>query len=145
MNIEVLTKNIPDIAGKLSDLESYLRQYPQQECPLTHVFTTGIYARQIFIPKGTIIVGKIHRHDHLNFISVGDVTVVTKDGRERIKGPCTMVSTKGTKRALIAHADTVWTTIHANPTDETDLERMESLIIVPSYEALEEIPAGVLP
>ena len=83
------------------------------------------------------IVGKIHRHEHLNFISKGDVTVLTKDGLKRVRGPCTMVSSSGTKRALYTHEDTVWTTIHANPTNETDLLKIEDFTIAKDYNLLE--------
>ena len=47
-----------------------------ENCTLTHHFTPKdekygccTYAREMFIPKGTLIIGKIHRHQHLNFIS----------------------------------------------------------------------------
>lgn len=120
----------------LAQWEDALRPMEQIDCPLRHIFTTGVYAREIFIPKGTFIVGKIHKHDHLNFLSVGEVTVFTKDGTERIKAPRTMVSTAGTKRAVYAHEDTVWTTVHV--TDETDLAKIEEQIIAKDYD---EIPA----
>ena len=119
-------------------LEATVRNAPQVDFPLRHTFTSGIYCREIFIPKGSVIVGKIHRHDHINFISRGDVTVLTKDGLKRIKGPCTMVSSAGTKRAVYAHEDTVWTTIHANPTNETDLAKIEAFTIAKTYIALEK-------
>ena len=125
------------IRAAISSLEAAVGKLPQIEFSLKHTFTTGVYCREIFIPKGSVIVGKIHRHDHLNFISKGDVTVLTKDGLRRIKGPCTMVSSAGTKRALYAHADTIWTTIHANPTNETDIEKLEAYIVAETYEALE--------
>ena len=125
------------IRAQIASLEDEVRQLPQLEFSLKHTFTSGVYCREIFIPKGSVIVGKIHRHDHLNFISKGDVTVLTKDGLKRIKGPCTMVSSAGTKRALYAHEDTIWTTIHANPTNETDLGKLEDFIIAKTYEDLE--------
>ena len=126
------------IREKIERLESVLSKMEQIDPPLKHTFTTGVYAREIFIPKGSVIVGKIHRHDHINFISYGDVTVLTKDGLKRVVGPCTMVSTAGTKRALYTHEDTVWTTIHANPIEERDLEKLEDFIIAKSYAALEQ-------
>ena len=45
-----------------------------------------------------------------------------------------MVSSAGTKRAVYAHEDTVWTTIHANSTNETDLDNLEDFIIAKNYE-----------
>lgn len=104
--------------------------------PLKHMFSDGAYAREIFIPKGSLIVGKIHRHAHFNFITYGDVSVLTEEGPRRIKGPCFMESTPGTKRLVYAHEDTVWTTIHV--TAETDLEKIEEHVIAPTYEALLE-------
>jgi hypothetical protein len=124
------------IRAKIDRLERYLLTLPQIEPPLKHTFTSGIYSREIFIPKGTVMTGKIHRHDHLNFVSMGDVTVLTKQGLSRIKGPCTMVSIEGTKRALYAHEDTIWTTIHANPNEERDLDKLEEFIIAPTYDDL---------
>jgi len=123
-----------EIRRKLSVLETELAKYTQMDLPLTHTFPEGIYAREIFIPKDTIIVGKIHRHQHLNFISYGDVTCLTKDGLNRYRGPWTMVSSAGTKRAVYAHEDTVWTTIHANPNNETDFGKLEDFIICKNYD-----------
>lgn len=137
--------NESEVRSVLARLEFHLSGFEQTECPLKHIFAPGVYAREIFIPKGTLVVGKIHKHDHLNFISVGDVTVFTKDGCERIKAPRTMVSTSGTKRAVYTHEDTVWTTVHI--TNQTDLAKIEDEIIAKSYD---ELPAlivqqGVLP
>lgn len=127
-------KNEGEIRLAIAALEAEMMKYEQVEVDLKHTLTTGVYAREVFIAKGTVIVGKIHRHDHLNFISYGDVTVLTKAGRQRFVGPCTMISTAGTKRALYAHEDTVWTTIHANPTNETDFEKLEDFIICKNYD-----------
>lgn len=55
-------------------------------------------------------------------------------GVERLTGTCTMVSPPGTKRALFAHEDTVWTTVHV--TDETDLKKIEEVVIAESYAEL---------
>lgn len=103
--------------------------------PLRHIFTPGIYAREITLPKGSTLVGKIHRHKHLNFISRGHVQMFTEQGgKEELHGPIMMVSEPGTKRTIHVLEETVWTTIHANPTDETDLEKIEEFVIVPSFE-----------
>lgn len=132
-----ITRSEKTIRAQIALLEGAVREAPQMEFSLKHTFTEGVYCREIFIPAGSVIVGKIHKHEHINFISKGRVTVLTKDGLQDLEGPCTMVSSKGTKRALYAHEDTVWTTIHANPTNETDLSKLEDTIISKSYEALD--------
>jgi hypothetical protein len=104
-------------------------------CPVTHHFAPGLYAREILLPAGSVVVGKIHRHAHINTISKGRVSVATEFGLQEYVAPYTFVSKPGTKRAVVAHEDTIWTTYH--PTEETDLAKIEEYVIAPSYEALE--------
>lgn len=102
----------------------------------THVFAPGAVARTMTIPAGMMIVGKIHKHAHLNILSKGTVMVHTEsEGLRTLEGPLTMCSAAGTKRALIALTDAVWTTIHL--TNETDLDKIEEEVIAPSFEAYE--------
>jgi quercetin dioxygenase-like cupin family protein len=123
--------------ARLFQLQEAVGELPEVDCPLQHVFAPGAYARTIFIPKGTVIVGKIHKHAHLNILSQGDVTVQTEGGGlERLQGPLTIVSPPGTKRAVYAHTDTTWTTIHL--TDETDLDKIEEHVIAKTYEDYEQ-------
>lgn len=96
-----------------------------------HYFSKGLYAREITIPKGTLLTGKIHKTEHLNIISKGDISVLTEDGPKRIQAPFTMVSQPGTKRVGYAHEETVWTTIHA--TEETDLVQLEADLIATDF------------
>lgn len=103
-------------------------------CPLKHSFSDGVYVREIFIPKGTVLVGKIHKHDHPNFLMSGEVEVVTESGgSERLKAPLSMISKAGTKRVVKALKDTVWITIHSNPTNTQNLTKLEEIVIANSY------------
>jgi hypothetical protein len=106
----------------------------EQNFPVEHFHAPGLYARQMTIPQGGLIVGKIHRHAHVNTISKGRVWVVTEFGKEELIAPYTFISKPGTKRVVFAQEDTVWTTYH--PTEETDLEKIEAHVIAPSYEGL---------
>ena len=108
-------------------------------CPLKHSFSDGIYVREITIPAGMLILGKIHKHDHPNFLLKGEVVVITEEGGvEELKAPCSMISKPGTKRALYAKTELVWTTVHLNPTNTQDLEELEEEIIAPNYKAYEK-------
>jgi len=102
----------------------------------THYFAEGLYAREIFIPKGCLLTGRIHRAEHLNIVSQGVITVWTEEGMKRVAAPFTMVSRPGTKRVGLAHEDTVWTTVHA--TRETDIETLELQLVEPESLLLEE-------
>lgn len=105
------------------------------DCPLTHSYIDGVYVRTIFIPAGTRIIGKIHKHSHANVLSSGTCRVYTPDGGvEEISGPRTMVSPAGCQRIVDAMTDLVWTTVHA--TDETDLDKIEKYVIAKDYDTL---------
>lgn len=92
-----------------------------------HHFSPGVYAREIFIPKGTVCTGEIHKYAQLNIMSKGDLSVLTEDGIVRVQAPFTVVSPPGTKRVAYAHEDTVWTTILH--TDETEVLKIEDHFI----------------
>ena len=118
-------------------VEGKMRELPgQMEIEPIHHFSKGIYARELRIPAGTLLTGKIHKFENLNIISQGDISVFTEEGVKRIQAPCTLVSPPGTKRIGYAHTDTVWTTIHA--TEETDLQALESELIAASFEEFEQ-------
>lgn len=105
------------------------------EMPLTHRFSDGMYTREIFIPAGTLLTGKIHKHDHPNFLMSGEVLVVTEsEGKEHLKGPLTMISPPGTKRALYAITDVTWVTVHLNPTNTQDLGELENIVIAQDFD-----------
>jgi len=92
------------------------------------------YARQMFIPQGTLIIGKIHRHQHLNFILKGKVSVSTEFGKKYFEAPCTFVSEEGLKRAVYAEEDTIWVTVHM--TKHLELDAIESELISPTYDEM---------
>ena len=108
-------------------------------CPLKHSFSDNIYVREIFIPKGMFLVGKIHKHQHPNFLLKGEVVVFTEgNGEEHLSAPCSMISGSGTKRALYAKTDLIWTTVHHNPTNTRNLVELEKIIIADSYNTYEK-------
>lgn len=138
MSKQLLQKN--NLRNRIIAFEKELSGVPgavfgdQPDMPLIHEFAPGIYVRTISIPKGWIVVGKIHKHEHPSFLMKGECLVVTESGGlERIKAPLRMISPAETKRVVYTIENTVWTTIHLNPTDTHDLEKLEDEIILPDY------------
>lgn len=105
---------------------------PQVEIPVKHYFSHGVYAREIIIPKGTVVLGKIHKYSQLNICSKGDHSVLTENGVIRVQAPFTIVSPPGTQRIGYAHEETVWTTIHG--TELTDVDKIEEHFIAQTYQ-----------
>ena len=94
----------------------------EAECPVTHRFAPGCYLREIFMPKGTRVIGKIHATEHFNIILAGVVTVITADKIEKIKAPYTFISEAGVQKVVVIHEDCTWQTIHV--TNSTDLDEI---------------------
>jgi quercetin dioxygenase-like cupin family protein len=110
------------------NLEHEMDNCPQIEQPLTHHFTDGLYGREIFNPKGCLIVTKEHRQANFSFILRGSLEVITEDGRKTLKAPAFFKTVPGTKRVLYSLEDTVFITVHPNPDDCQDLQTLETRI-----------------
>jgi hypothetical protein len=103
----------------------------QAELPLKHSFAPGVYAREMEIPAGTLLIGKIHKHRHHNFLMKGSIIVLTEtNGVELLQAPLMIVSEEGTQRIGYAVTDTVWTTIHENKDNSEDLIVIEERTVV---------------
>lgn len=123
---------------KIEQLEQIMLHMPNDKSTieLKHYFVDGMYAREGLIPKGMVFTGRVHKFGHMCVISKGDISVLTENGIERLKGPCIIVSKPGVKRVGYAHEDTHWTNFH--PTMETDVDKIEDHLTVPSYAHFEE-------
>lgn len=127
----VVDKSVQEARDVIANLQTALLGMEQLVMEPVHHFSGGLYARELTLPKGSTVIGKIHKHAHLNVVLRGHVTVTTPFGTEDIKGPCIFESKPDTKRAVYAHEETVWLTFH--PTDETDVDEIEKQIILPDY------------
>ena len=115
---------------KVSLLAGKFHEQEQVECPVKSRFAPGVYLREIFMPAGSFVIGKIHKTEHFNIIQSGRVVLIDDEGSRVLEGPCTFVSKAGVRKVLYIETDCVWSTVH--PTDETDLVRLEALLIEPS-------------
>jgi len=123
--------------GKLFALESAMLAEKQVDIPVNHRFCGGMYAREITIPKGTLLTGRIHKFEHFDIMLSGDISVSTDTGEiKRLTGLNIMEGKPGKKRAGYAHADTHWITFHS--AEECDPELMYDMLTCSSFEELEQ-------
>jgi len=115
-----------DMRQKVDHLEFALREVPQVSCPIRHYFAPGMYAREITIPKGTVLTGAIHKTENLAILSAGRLQLVTDQGTVEIAAPHILVVKPGQKNAALALEDSVWTNFF--PTDETDTDKLVELL-----------------
>lgn len=121
---------------QIKSLEREIAKLPPADTVESHHFADGIYGRELFIPAGTYLTGKIHKHSTLNILIEGRITVTAPDGVRTLEAPAVFVSPPGCKKAAFAHTDVRWINVH--PTEETDLAKIESQFIEP-----EELPARI--
>lgn len=118
----------------IMEVQGAMLQLDQVEIPIKHYYANGFYAREMTMPPGVALIGKIHKSEHICIVSKGEVTVMSEEFEGKIQAPYTYVSKPGAKRALYSHTEVVWTTIHM--TDEEDLAKLEDELIAESYNAL---------
>jgi hypothetical protein len=146
MNAQLVTLPQPGLPApiaraKIMAIQKACQELPDgqrmdESPPLKHWLAPGIYAREIHLPANTLVVGKIHRHRHFNILSQGSITCYTEFGLQTLEAPASFISEPGTKRVVFTHEDAIWTTIHPNPTDETDLKILEDMFTSLDYAEL---------
>lgn len=120
--------------------EGVLRQMPNQIVPENyHHFGPGVYLRELVMPAGTLIVGKLHKTAHFLIVTHGLIECKTDAGMEMLKGGDIILTQPGIKRVLLAHEDSAMVTVHV--TDKTDLSEIEKDVIEPEYPLIEGAPA----
>jgi len=127
------------IASFIADLLAATDDH--MEFDVKHSFAPGMYIREMFIPKGSVVVGRVHRDECVNICPMGDIDIVSEAGDVRVVAPFTAVSAPGTQKIGYAHEDTVW--INVFRTDETDIEKLEKALVYSDAEAFALLdPAG---
>lgn len=122
----------------------FLNDLQPIDFPLVHRFTDGMYIREIFMPKGSLLTSKIHKTNHPYTISKGRAAV-SIDGKEwhEYEAPYTGITQAGTRRILYILEDCVWTTYHCVPMaseldNELDEESQLKLIDIIEDEIIEK-------
>jgi len=112
----------------------------QSQFPLKHHIKDGLYTREIFMPKGSLVVSYIHKQNHPSFFMKGEMSVVLDTGEiKRIKAPLTIQTEVGTQRVAYMHEDVTWVCVYK--TDKTTVEEAEKEIYTQDFK---ELPDSVI-
>jgi len=106
--------------------------------PLKHSFSNGVYIREMFMPKGGLVIGKLYKISHTWFLLSGELEIATDEGVEHYVGPCYVNAPEGTKRVLHAIEDSAFVNVYPNPDNITDISELEDILTCPSYEQYEK-------
>jgi len=131
-------------ASAMAELEKALRELPPYDFKANtkHYFAHGTYVRELFIPAGVIITGKIHKNSCINIIATGKIRLIADEGLGEVSEPveisgyATVVTERGVKKAVLALEDTIF--LNVLPwAGEEDPERAEAMLTYDSYDAME--------
>lgn len=109
-------------------LEIELLKMPQANHGLEHLFTDGLYIRVATIQKGTLFTTPIYNEECVLTMLKGKLLIITEKSAGIVDPPSFVLTEKGTKRAILALEDVLAHTIHPNPTNDRDIENLESRI-----------------
>lgn len=116
-----------DIVRLQSAMVPIQAELPEPE----HIFHDGWYERRLLIPAGMLVVGKTHRHVHPVGVISGRALLISQFGREVVAAGYSSASLPGVKRIVLAIEDTLFVTLHRNPTNTRDLAQIEADHIEP--------------
>ena len=141
-------KNYLTEAGKvefrkrLDSLASAMLELPQAELSLNHYFSKGIYTREMHAPKGTLILGRIHKYETVNTLVKGRILVLSEEGYKELSAPCTFVSGPNIQKLGYAIEDVIF--LNSFATDKTDPEEaLEEVTIDPKIHLTFYLKEGV--
>jgi len=110
----------------------------QTACPLSHQFQEGLYIREIRIPAGILLTGRIHKHGHVCQLLEGSVVLIHPGGqREAFQAPSEILTLPGYQMVVYAVTDVIARTVHPNPTNERDIAVLDADIFEPAAVTLE--------
>lgn len=107
--LRTLNSDTFDLDTVISKLAPYDKK---GDVPLTHLFGDNLYVRQASYSKGSVIIGRIHKYDHVFFLVSGKLSIWTRDSRFTIEGPCMFESKAGVQRVGYVHANAIVINMH---------------------------------
>lgn len=112
-----------------------LSAFPALHLETTDIFSEGLYAREMLIPvqsagfEFVFLTSEVHKTEHMFYVGKGSLLVSSDNGEPvLIKAPYHGITKPGTRRVALALEDTIWTTFHANPANETAEQIRERII-----------------
>jgi|TARA_R110001606_G_scaffold357145_1_gene508629 hypothetical protein len=106
-----------------------------QVFPLKQTLEGGLYTRELFMPKGSLVVSMIHKQQHPSFLLKGKVSYINDEGEIiTVTGPHVIFTQTGTQRVLYIHEDTNWCCVYK--TDAKTFEEAEADVYTDDYRDL---------
>ena len=120
--------------AKVLALEDVVRGMEQMPLKTGHYFADSMYARELFQPADSVVIGKVHKREHFFIVLSGAIKVVVDEATEIVRAPKVLVSKAGAKRAIYALEDSTYLTVHK--TKKKNVDKIEKEIVEEDNRAL---------
>jgi len=120
---------------QIQKLKEESLKLPQVDIPIFNFFADGVYVREMRVPAGTTITGKIHKTSTVDVLLEGSIIVVNDSGiPARLDAPLVFESSPGISKAGYAITDVRWLTIHGVESETRDIKQLELELVVEDYQ-----------
>ncbi len=99
------------------------------DVPAENVTHDGITLRKCFMPAGHFVSGHEHKRSHWNIVLSGKAIVSQNGEHSKIEAGDVFVSKPHVRKGLFIVEDMEFMTIHHNPTNETDNDKLEDMFV----------------
>lgn len=99
-----------------------------EEFTITNDFSDQLYMRKMTMKAESLVISAIHHTDHFWFLMTGRILVTTDGETVEHIAPCYEKSIKGAKRIILCLEDCVFVNVHKNPTNTTDMKKIEETL-----------------
>jgi hypothetical protein len=119
---------LPDLSwrDKVSYLTHLSLQTEQIPAPVSHMFDSGNYIREMRLPKGSLLTGNEHLLGHEMQLIEGSVIVAAPDGKFEFHAWANMHTRPGFHAVVYALTDIVARSVHPNPEECRDIDALEA-------------------
>lgn len=94
---------------------------------IKHHFSDGLYAKEICIDAGQMLMQHKHKYAHLSVLAKGKAVFVKDGDIQIIEAPTCINIVAGENHGVKAITDCIWYCIHA--TDEKDPSKVDEVLI----------------
>ena len=94
---------------------------------VSHHFSDGLYAKEMYLKAGYIATSHSHKYSHLSILAKGEVYLRVNGVISYHASPCCIEITAEQEHEISAITDVVWYCLHA--TEETDINKVDEVLI----------------
>lgn len=94
---------------------------------IKHHFSSGVYAREMTLPKDHYVMSHKHKYDHMSILASGEALVEVEGIKTFYKAPVCIEIKAGVAHKIMALENIVWFCIHS--TEEKDISKLDEVLI----------------